>query len=384
MTNNRGVNKEFKMKTYIWSLPTRLFHWLLVAFIVISYLSSDEESFLTIHAAFGYGVFVLILFRIIWGFIGPKYSKFSDFVLDFKEAKEFALNIFNPKKEYAGHNPAASFVMLGIIIVTLLVTISGVLTYGIQEGRGVFAFLNNSFFKEMELLKELHEVFVNLLIILVLAHLGGVFSDYILHKEQGVLRSIFNGYKNIKAQSIKLNFFQIVVATIFLATAIAVPIITLTTNTPLTKSVYKKIDYESKNSNFVNECASCHTLYLPHLLPKSSWVKLMKPKELLNHFGDDASLDEETRADIESFLVANSSENSTKEAAFYIGQKVKNKDIIAITKTPYWKKRHENIAKEVFESKKVRSRANCKACHSDIEKGLIEDINIKIPKEDSK
>ncbi len=371
------------MRAYIWTLPTRVFHWMLVVFIVAAYLTSQEESFLNIHATFGYGVGILILFRIIWGFIGPKYSKFKDFPLSIKEAIDFTKNIFNPKKIYLGHNPAASFVMIAIIFTTAFVVISGVLTYGVQEARGILAFLNSPLFKEMEIFEEIHEIFVNLLMLLVVAHLGGVFVDRVLHKEQGVLESIFSGYKNIDAKSVKLNLFQIVVATIFLTFAAITPIVAIAFDTPLTKSVYKKIDYESKNSNFVNECGSCHTLYPPFTLPKESWVKLMKPKELLNHFGDDASLDEDIRADIERFLVNNSSEHSTKEAAFYIGQSAKNKDIIVITKTSYWKKRHKEIKKELFESKKVRSKANCKACHSDIEYGLIEDINIKIPKEDS-
>jgi len=56
-------------------------------------------------------------------------------------------------------------------------------------------------------------------------------------------------------------------------------------------------------------------------------------------------------------------------------------DIIAITKTPYWKEKHKSISKEIFSSSKVKSKANCKACHSDIEKGLIEDENINIPEE---
>ncbi len=58
-----------------------------------------------------------------------------------------------------------------------------------------------------------------------------------------------------------------------------------------------------------------------------------------------------------------------------------NKDrIIAVSETPYWKKRHNEIKKEIFKSKRVRSKANCKACHKDIEKGMIEDYQIKIPK----
>ncbi|NPA50334.1 MAG: hypothetical protein GXO02_01740 [Epsilonproteobacteria bacterium] len=371
------------MKTYVWALPTRIFHWLLVLFILVAYLASKEENLLRVHSAFGYGVGVLVVFRIIWGFIGPRYSRFSDFPLSIKEALEFIRNITNPKKKYVGHNPAASFVMLAIIIVLFFVVLSGALTYGVQEGRGIFAFLNNSLFKEMEIFEEIHEALTTLLLALIFAHLGGVFVDYLLHKEDGVLKSIFTGYKNIEGKSVELNFFQKLIAFIFLTLSVVVVIWALQKNTPLNKSIYEEIDYEEHSRVFVEECGSCHTLYPPHLLPKKSWVKLMNPKALEDHFGDDATLEEDIRVEIEKFLVNNSAKSSKKEAAVYILdslREAKKDDIIAITNTPYWKRKHSNIDKEIFKSKKVRSKANCKACHSDIEKGLIEDENIKIPK----
>ncbi len=128
---------------------------------------------------------------------------------------------------------------------------------------------------------------------------------------------------------------------------------------------------------YKKECNSYRTLYPPHLLPAKSLQKLMANLE--DHFGDDASLEEPTRSDIEKFLVKNSANNSTKEVSFYILKSLKDSPI-AITKTPYWKKRHKNIDKKTFKSSKVKSKANCKACHTDIEKGIIEDENIKLPK----
>ncbi len=366
------------MRTYVWSLPTRVFHWMLALFIPITYIISEEENLLDIHAAFGYGIGILIVFRIIWGFIGPRYSKFSDFPLNLKEAVEFGLNIFNPKKEYAGHNPAASFVMIGIIIVTLLVVISGVLAYGIQDAKGVFAFLNSSLFREMKLFKEIHETLTTLLLFLIGSHIAGVVIDRIFHKENGVLESIFKGYKNIDATSVKLNIFQKITAAIFLSASIFIIVWALKNGSPLTKQSNQEYDYESRAPLFYEECASCHTLYPPFLLPKKSWVKIMNNLE--NHFGDDASLDKDTNSKITDFLTKNSAEYSTKEASFYILNSIKGEQI-AITKTPYWIKKHKNIDKNIFKSKKIISKANCKACHSKIEKGLTEDNQIKIPKD---
>ncbi|AXH13618.1 diheme cytochrome c [Halarcobacter bivalviorum] len=99
--------------------------------------------------------------------------------------------------------------------------------------------------------------------------------------------------------------------------------------------------------------------------------------DLENHFGDDASVEEETHNIILKFLEKNSAETSTKEASFMILDSLKNKDIIAISETTYWKEKHKNIDDKIFSNSLVKSKANCKACHNDIEKGLIEDENIK-------
>jgi cytochrome b len=366
------------MKAYIWTLPTRIFHWMLVFYILLMFITSKEENLLDYHAAFGYGIMILILFRLIWGVMGPRYSRFSQWPLSIKEAIGFVCSLSNPKKYYEGHNPAASFVILGIILVILLSNISGVLAYGIQEGKGLFAWLNGTFFKEMELFEEIHDLFSTLLLLLIGAHLGGITVDYFLHKKSGTLSSIFSGYKNIEAPSARLRPLQKFVAFVFLTAALLMPFYVMFSNTPMTQSRYSAINYEKEHPLFVEECASCHILYPPHLLPKRSWKKLMV--NLADHFGDDASLDETDRRSIEAYLLKHSAENSTKEAAFYISQSMKKADIIAITKTSYWEKRHASIHKVVFESSKVKSRANCKACHREFDKGIIDDALITIPK----
>jgi len=99
--------------------------------------------------------------------------------------------------------------------------------------------------------------------------------------------------------------------------------------------------------------------------------------DLENHFGDDASIDKESNERILSFLLRNSAETSTTEASWSFLNSINNKDIIAMSSSSYWKDTHKDIPNEFYENKKIRTKANCKACHIDIEKGLIEDENIK-------
>ncbi|MAC82760.1 MAG: hypothetical protein CL624_01360 [Arcobacter sp.] len=364
-------------KSYIWSIPTRVFHWLFVGFILLAFISADEDRLLNYHAIIGYAILILLAFRLIWGIFGPKYSRFKDFPMSMKSIKEFQENILNTNQKFIGHNPIASYVMIGMFITVFIIILTGALTLGIQEGKGVFSYLNSSFFKEMELFESLHELFATCLILLIVAHLGGILFDKIFHGKHETLNSIFNGFKKTKEKEIiKLNIYQKIIAFIFLIIFIGFLVFNLLQpKNILVASSYKSTYYEQHNELFVSECAACHTLYPPNLLPKRSWIKLMS--DLENHFGDDASLEKEDYSLILSFLVENSAETSTMEASVKILDSIKNKDIIAISQTIFWKKRHNEIDSSIFEDNKIKSKANCKACHTDIEKGLIEDENIK-------
>lgn len=66
------------MKILVWDLPTRAFHWLFALSFIAAYLSS-EDDWLTFHVTFGYTVLGLVAFRLLWGFAGTRYARFSSF-----------------------------------------------------------------------------------------------------------------------------------------------------------------------------------------------------------------------------------------------------------------------------------------------------------------
>ena len=364
-------------KSYIWSLPTRVFHALFVIFILLAFISAQEDRWLNFHAFTGYAVLILIVFRVCWGFIGPKHSLFKDFPIGKTNVKDFLNHIFEENQKYLGHNPLASYVMISMFIVGFFTIFTGILAFGIQEGKGILSFLNSSFFKEMELFGEVHEIFTTLFMVLIIAHVSGVLLDRVLHKKQETLKSIVTGYKvTLKNESIKLNIYQKMFSLLMFIFFIGFLVFNFyNPKNILIASKYEKIDYKVQNELFVKECASCHTLYPPSVLPKKSWELIMS--DLENHFGDDASIDEESNKNILAFLLKNSAETSSMESSFKFLESIQNQDIIALSKTTYWEKTHKDIPKELFENKNIKSKTNCKACHSDIEKGLIEDENIK-------
>lgn len=189
------------MKSYIWTLPTRLFHFLLAISFAAAYLLADFGNLRNLHFAFGAFVGVIIFFRLFFGFFGPKYSHFLDFQIGMGHQIEFFKTFFSKTKVYAGHNPIASFVMICIFIVGIGCSISGYLLYANEN-----SVLNLNIGKES--LKEAHEITANLFLGLVLVHLLGVVVDLIFHSKNETLKSIFTGYKNIENVSVELNGFQ--------------------------------------------------------------------------------------------------------------------------------------------------------------------------------
>ncbi len=367
-------------KSYIWPLINRLSHILLIVFLLVSYLTGSYKRLLDYHVAFGYALGLVFLFRVLWGFIGPKYSRFKDFNFSIKDLIEYMLSVSKKTKEHTGHNPASSFAIIAMIILTFLSIVSGIIELGIQKNHGLLSFLHVEYFRDMELISKIHWLFANLLIAVIVTHVAGSLIDKFIKKGDAI-DSMISGYKQTsKKINIKLNVYQKVFSIVWVLVSLySLYYISYTKDNVFIASANVKQNYALVHPDFYKECGDCHMVYPPFLLPKKSWVAMMK--NLDNHFGEDASLDKATNLSILAFLTKNSAENSTQESAFKILKSLKgdNNTTIAVTKTPFWKGRHRQIKNDVFKSSKVKSKANCKACHKGVENGLIEDSLINIP-----
>lgn len=116
------------------------------------------------------------------------------------------------------------------------------------------------------------------------------------------------------------------------------------------------------------ECAACHIAFPPQMLPARSWDKLMG--DLANHFGEDASLPEAQRAEITRYLVENAGDAKGSWAAHRTTRGIAaDSTPLRITETPYWVRAHDEIRASRFADPKVKSKANCIACHKTADKG---------------
>lgn len=123
------------------------------------------------------------------------------------------------------------------------------------------------------------------------------------------------------------------------------------------------------DAKWAAECSACHVAYPARYLPAESWRAIMSGLD--KHFGSNASLDDATAREITAYLEKNA---STGKYA------VSGKPVLRITETHWFKSEHREVAARHWKNPKVKSRANCGACHSTADKGDFSEDNVKIPK----
>ena len=185
----------------VWDPLVRVFHWSLASLFMIAYIT--EEDFLGLHTWAGYAVLALVLVRILWGFVGTRYARFSSFIFPPTHIREFLKDtLLLRARRYLGHNPAGGAMILLLMASLIITTLSGIALYGADEHAGPMAawFFGAGEYWD-DVLEGLHEFFANFTLLLVLVHVGGVIVESLIHKEN-LVRAMFNGYKRANSDSL--------------------------------------------------------------------------------------------------------------------------------------------------------------------------------------
>ena len=125
----------------VWDLPLRLFHWLLLLCIMGLYITAHADAdwlqwltgrfdvtWMQWHFRCGYGVIGLLLFRLIWGFVGPKHARFAHFLPSPRQLFEYVKTLAQrDSKPSIGHNPVGALMVLVLLAMV-----------GVQAGSGLF------------------------------------------------------------------------------------------------------------------------------------------------------------------------------------------------------------------------------------------------------
>jgi len=227
MMNTKTIN--------VWDPIVRIGHWTLVIAFFTAYLTEDD--FMTQHIWAGYIVGGVVLFRILWGLIGTKHARFSDFIYTPSAIFGYLQGLIRRKPQhYLGHNPAGGAMVIALLLSLCSTVYSGLTLYAVEEHAGPFANIYSSNTaetpslslistaiakdgngheddeEEHELMQSaenkdvneqdeefwegLHEFFANFTLLLVALHISGVILSSLIDKEN-LVKSMFTGKKVI-------------------------------------------------------------------------------------------------------------------------------------------------------------------------------------------
>lgn len=185
---------ETAQQTKVWDPLVRTLHWVLVAAFIVAF--ATEDDLMTLHVWSGYLIAAAIGIRLVWGVIGTRHARFTDFVTSPRVAMRYAKDTLRLKsRRYLGHNPAGGLMIVALLISLIITTVTGIAVYGAAEHAGPMAsFFVNSGERWEDAFEELHEFFANFSLLLVVIHIGGVLLESLIHKEN-LVRSMINGLK---------------------------------------------------------------------------------------------------------------------------------------------------------------------------------------------
>lgn len=219
-TANRMTAEATASSELVWDLFVRVAHWTVAAGFFVAYFAEDV---LTLHVWAGYAVGVVVVLRIVWGFVGPQHARFSDFLYRPSEVAAYLRGLLTFRAErYLGHSPAGGAMVLALLVGLLLTVSSGLVLYAVEENAGplggiftgagapgvatalpapdeveddpVGASAAAEAESSDERWEEIHEVATNLTLLLVALHVAGVLLASVVHREN-LTRAMVTGRK---------------------------------------------------------------------------------------------------------------------------------------------------------------------------------------------
>jgi cytochrome b len=203
MTSNAAIQRaSHPATTLVWDPVVRFGHWALVAAVAVAYFSAEEEAGGPdpLHVWGGYVVGAIVVMRVLWGFVGPRHARFSDFVCGPIKALAYLRDLLlGGGRRYLGHSPAGGAMVIALLACLTATIATGLVAYG-EQGKGPLAAVMVSDANAVghdeggqrteNTIGELHGLLANITVALVVAHILGVALASFVHWENLVLAMI--------------------------------------------------------------------------------------------------------------------------------------------------------------------------------------------------
>lgn len=177
----------------VWDLPTRLFHWALAVLVVCLFITGEiGGNAMQWHGRFGYAVLALVLFRIVWGFVGGHYSRFTSFM---PTPSRIMAYVRGAAPKALGHNPLGALSVIVLLALLLLQTATGLFADDeIAYSGPLTALISNAW---VALASTWHKSIGKvLLIVMVLLHVSAILF-YLFRKNENLIEPMLTGIKEV-------------------------------------------------------------------------------------------------------------------------------------------------------------------------------------------
>jgi len=178
-------------KEKVWDLAVRISHLLFGVLVLGAFLTSEEDDSIPLHTRLGLVLLGVVLFRVVWGFVGSPHARFSDFVRSPRVVRaELHAMIRGKAGHWLGHNPVGAVMVVALLATMLTVTLTGIVVSQGPEWSGPLLMSKDL----AHSVKEVHEAAAWALPVMLVFHVAGVLLSSFLEK-QNLVAGMVTGFK---------------------------------------------------------------------------------------------------------------------------------------------------------------------------------------------
>jgi cytochrome b len=329
-------------------------HWLVAALVLTAWVTR-EAPLLDVHAAAGYAVLALAVFRIAWGFAGTRHARFAEFIASPRAVLGYLRALVSHQPSLTiGHNPAGGWWIVLLLAFELAVTLTGIAAIAGMHEMGPLA--GHVGHAPADLAMTMHSLLAWWMLGAIGIHVLGAIATSILHREN-LVASMLHGMKGGVAPGTASAAPHRALAAVLLAGSVAAAggYLWHAGREPATAQSDIPAAWRA-------ECESCHIPYSPCLLPARSWTALLAPGA--DHFGEDLALSATGREALTRIAMAPRAGESW--ACWKMRESTPASSTpLRITATAFWQKAHERLGSDRFKPPVSAGPHDCGACHGD-------------------
>ena len=179
-------------RIHLWDLPVRIFHWALVGLVTTAVITGElGGDLMDIHSKAGIAIIGLVVFRLIWGFVGSTHARFINFAPSPPKIKAY----LRGQWKGVGHNPIGALSVLALLALLAIQAGTGLFSNDDIAFTGPLADLAGSALSNR--LTSIHQLLSNFLLGLLVLHIVAI-GFYVIFKKDNLVRPMITGWKEVQ------------------------------------------------------------------------------------------------------------------------------------------------------------------------------------------